>query len=63
LKHIAHQVLKYIGMDVLRDSTTVVVLGAQGKLLMQVTPRTEASVVLDFMRGRGHLHLRSDPAS
>ena len=50
-------------MDVLRDSTTVVVLGAQGKLLMQVTPRTEASVVLDFMRGRGHLHLRSDPAS
>ena len=29
----------------------MVVLDAQGKLLMQVTLRTEASVLLDFIRG------------
>lgn len=58
LKHIANRVLKYIGMDVHRDSTTVVVLDARGKVLMQVTLKTEASVLLDFIRGlSGTLYL------
>jgi transposase len=50
-KHSASRFVKYIGMDVHRDSTTVVVLDGQGKLQMQVTLRTEASVLLDFLRG------------
>ena len=50
--------LKYIGMDVHRDSTTVVVLDAQGKELMEVTLRTEATILVDFICGlRGTLHL------
>jgi hypothetical protein len=51
VKHSANGVEKYIGMDVHRDSTTVVVLDARGKLLMEVTVKTEASVLLDFLRG------------
>jgi hypothetical protein len=45
-KHNAGRLVKYIGMDVHRDSTTVVVLDGQGKLQMQVTRSTEASVLL-----------------
>ena len=40
-KHIANRVLKYIGMD------------ARGNLLMQVTLKTEARVLLDFMATNG----------
>jgi transposase len=58
VKDIANRVVRYIGMDVHKDSTTAAVLDAQGNLLMEVTLRTEASVLVDFLRGlRGNLHL------
>jgi transposase len=58
VKHIANRILKYIGMDVHRDSTTVVVLDAEGKVLMEVTLRTDATVLVDFIRGlSGTLYL------
>jgi transposase len=58
VKHIANQILKYIGMDVHRDSTTVVVLDGEGKVLMEVTLRTEAAALVDFVRGlSGTLYL------
>lgn len=57
-KDIAKRVLRYIGMDVHKDSTTAVVLDAQGKLVMQVTLRTEPAALVDFLRGRsGTLYL------
>ena len=58
VKHSANGAEKYIGMDAHRDSTTAVVLDPHGKLLMEVTLRTEASALLDFVRGlSGTLHL------
>ena len=54
----AKRVVRYIGMDVHKDSTTAAVLDAQGNLLMEVTLRTEGSVLVDFLRGlRGSLCL------
>ena len=45
-------------MAVHKDSTTAVVLDAQGNLVMQVTLRTEGTVLVDFLRGlSGTLHL------
>jgi transposase len=58
IKDIVKRVIRYIGLDVHKDSTTAVVLDAQGKVLMQTTLRTEASVLVDFLRGlSGSLHL------
>ena len=58
IKDIVNRVVRYIGMDVHKDSTTAVVLDAQGRVVMQVTLRTEASALVDFVRGlRGALHL------
>jgi transposase len=58
VKDIAKRTVRYIGMDVHRDSTTVAVLDAQGNLLMQVTLRTEGNILVDFLSGlRGTLHL------
>ena len=51
VKDIANRVVRYIGMDVHKDSTTAVVLDAQASLVMQVTLRTEGSVLVDFLRG------------
>jgi len=58
VKDITRQSVRYIGMDVHRDSTTAAVLDAQGSLLMQVTLRTEASILVDFLSGlSGTLYL------
>jgi len=58
VKDIVNRVVRYIGMDVHKDSTTAVVLDAQGNLVMQVTLRTEGTVLVDFLRGlSGSLHL------
>ncbi len=58
VKDIANRIIRYIGMDVHKDSTTAVVLDAQGHEVMQVTLRTEGSVLVDFLRGlSGTLHL------
>ena len=58
VKDIANRVVRYIGMDVHKDSTTAAVRDAQGNLVMELTLRTEGSVLVDFLRGlRGHLQL------
>jgi len=58
VKDIVNRVVRYIGMDVHKDSTTAVVLDAQGNRVMQVTLRTEGTVLVDFVRGlSGRLHL------
>ncbi len=49
---------KYIGMDVHAATTTIAVLDAQGRRIMEVTLATQASTLIDFVRGlRGRLQL------
>jgi len=43
--------LKYIGMDVHLASISIVVLNAAGKLIMEVTIKTEGAAILEFIRG------------
>src|SRR5664279_2762002 len=50
--------IKYVGLDVHRDTISVAVLNAEGKLMMQSVIATHASAILDFFRGlRGTLHV------
>ncbi len=50
--------LKYVGLDVHRDTISVAVLDGGGKLLMQSILATHAAALLDFVRGlRGTVHL------
>jgi len=50
--------IKYIGLDVHRDTISVAVLNADGKLVMQSVIATRASVILDFLHGlRGTLQV------
>ena len=50
--------IKYVGLDVHRDTISVAVLNAEGKLVMQSVIATHASAILDFLRGlRGTLHV------
>jgi len=50
--------IKYIGLDVHRDTISVTVLNAEGKLVMQSVIATHASAILDFLQGlRGTLHV------
>src|ERR1039457_3255707 len=50
--------IKYIGLDVHRDTISVAVLDADGKLVMQSVIATRATTILDFLRGlRGTLHV------
>lgn len=58
VQDIVNRLVRYIGMDVHKDSTTAVVLDAQGKVVMEVTLRTEGRALVDFLRGlRGTLYL------
>jgi len=58
VKDIANRIVRYIGMDVHKDSTTAAVRDAQGKIEMEVTLHTEASALVDFLRGlRGTRYL------
>jgi len=43
--------IKYIGIDVHVATSSIAVLDAQGKLLMEVTLATQAGALLDFIRG------------
>jgi len=43
--------IKYIGMDVHVATSSLAVLDAQGKLMMEVTMATQASALVDFIRG------------
>jgi transposase len=50
--------LRYIGLDVHRDTVSAAVLDHDGKLMMQSVLPTRASVILDFLHGiRGTLHV------
>lgn len=50
--------LRYIGLDVHRDTISVAVLDEQGRLLMQSVLATRAAAILDFIGGvRGRLHV------
>jgi transposase len=50
--------LKYVGLDVHRDTISVVVLDESGKLVMQTILATHAAALLDFVGGlRGSVHL------
>lgn len=50
--------IKYIGLDVHRDTISVAVLNAEGKLVMQSVVATRAAAILDFLHGlRGRLHV------
>jgi transposase len=50
--------IKYVGLDVHRDTISVAVLNAAGKLVMQSVLATQASAILDFLQGlRGRLHV------
>ena len=47
---------KYIGMDVHQASTSIAVIDAAGKVLMQCIIETKAASVLEFIQGlRGSL--------
>ena len=45
------QSLKYIGLDVHRDTISAAVLDGDGKLIMQSILATHAAAILDFVRG------------
>ena len=50
--------IKYVGLDVHRDTISVAVLNAEGKLVKQSVIATQASTILDFLHGlRGTLHV------
>jgi transposase len=50
--------IKYVGLDVHRDTISVAVLNAEGKLVQQSVLATHASAILDFLHGlRGTLYI------
>jgi transposase len=49
---------KYIGMDVHKESISIAVLNAAGKIVMECVIETKASMILQFVDGlRGDLHV------
>jgi transposase len=49
---------KYIGLDVHKESTSIAVLNATGKIVMECVIETKASTLLQFLHGlRGDLHV------
>jgi len=50
--------VRYIGMDVHRDTISVAVVDEQGGLMMESVLATRAAAILDFIHGvRGTLHV------
>jgi transposase len=50
--------IKYVGLDVHRDTVSVAVLNSDGKLVMQSVIATHSLTILDFLQGlRGTLHV------
>jgi transposase len=50
--------IKYIGMDVHKESISIAVRNDAGKLVMECVIETKANVILDFIHGlRGELHV------
>jgi hypothetical protein len=54
---------KYIGMDVHKESISIAIMNASGKIVMECVIETKASMILQFFDGlRGDLrHLRPSP--
>src|ERR1700674_811389 len=49
---------KYIGMDVYKESISIAVMNAAGKMVMECVIETKASIILQFVHGlRGDLHV------
>src|ERR1700674_1625946 len=49
---------KYIGMDVHKESISIAVMNAAGKIVMECVIETKASMILQFIDGlRGDLHV------
>ena len=49
---------KYIGMDVHKEATTVAVMNAAGKLIMESVVETKATTLMQFLEGlRGDLYV------
>jgi hypothetical protein len=49
---------KYIGMDVHKESISIVVMNSVGKVVMECVIETKASTILQFIQGlRGDLHV------
>jgi transposase len=49
---------KYIGMDVHKESISIAVMNAAGKIVMESVIETKANTILQFLRGlRGDLHV------
>jgi transposase len=49
---------KYIGMDVHKESISIAVMNAAGKIVMECVIETKASTILEFIHGlRGDLHV------
>ena len=50
--------IKYIGMDVHKEATSIAVLNGSGKLVMESIIETKTITILQFIRGlRGELHV------
>jgi transposase len=49
---------KYVGMDVHKEATTIAVMNAAGKLIMESVVETKAATMVDFLKGlRGDLYV------
>jgi len=49
---------KYIGLDVHKESISIAVRNATGKIVMESVIETKASMILEFIDGlRGDVHL------
>jgi Transposase len=49
---------KYIGMDVHKESISIAIRNAAGKIVMESVIETKASIILDFINGlRGEVHV------
>jgi len=56
--------VRYIGLDVHRDTISAAVLDSEGKLLMQSVLATRAAAILDFIAGiKGPLHITFEAGS
>ena len=50
--------IKYMGMDVHKESISIAVMNAEGRLVMESMIETKASTILQFIQGlRGDLHV------
>ena len=50
--------MKYIGMDVHKESISIAVMNSAGKMVMECVIETKAITILQFVQGlRGDLHV------